>query len=302
MNMKNNINNTQYRSNFDNRLVGLMVIIIIVLIFEGGLITFCFIKISELNSGDINQKNQLNILNNLTKQLNAKIDTNNAEVQSKINELSLDLLNTQINLTKQVDTIQAKTSSDFSGIANAAKKSVVSIRTNLGQGTGFIISDDGYVVTNAHVLSGAKYADAITYDQKTERMNFIGYDSNLDLALLKIDSGYPKLNLEYVDNVRVGEKVIAIGNPLGLGFSVSEGIVSAINRVQSDNNLPAYIQTDASLNPGNSGGPLINSDGNVIGINNFKLAGENLGFALESDYIKSGINTIAQKNLNMTII
>jgi len=83
----------------------------------------------------------------------------------------------------------------------------------------------------------------------------------------------------------VGEKVIAIGNPLGLSLSVTEGIVSGVHRI-GDNNLPAYIQTDAALNPGNSGGPLINTDGKVIGINNFKISGtESLGFALESDYI-----------------
>lgn len=300
--MKNDRIKLQENNNSEKRLLVIIgIIAVIILISEGGLIIFSFARISELSSENINQNDQLNNLNSYTKQLNSKIDTNNAELQSKINELSKDLLDTQINLTRQVGTIQAKTSSDFSLIANEAKKSVVSIRTDIAQGTGFIISEDGYVVTNAHVLSGAKYADAITYDQKTERMKFIGYDSDLDLALLKLDGTYKKLNLEYVDNVRVGEKVIAIGNPLGLGFSVSEGIVSAINRVQADNNLPAYIQTDASLNPGNSGGPLINTDGNVIGINNFKLAGDNLGFALESDYIKSGINAIAKEKLNMTV-
>ena len=115
----------------------------------------------------------------------------------------------------------------------------------------------------------------------------------MDIAILKIDeTTYSPLILANSNNIQVGEKVIAIGNPLGLQFSVSEGIVSAVHR-KGDNNINAYIQTDASLNPGNSGGPLIDTEGKVIGINNFKVSGsESLGFALESNYIKEVINNI----------
>ena len=102
--------------------------------------------------------------------------------------------------------------------------------------------------------------------------------------------------------VQVGEKVIAIGNPLGLQFSVSQGIVSATHR-EGANRLNAYIQTDAALNPGNSGGPLINTEGKVIGINNFKIGGgESLGFALESNYIEETINEIAQEELGVELL
>ena len=87
-------------------------------------------------------------------------------------------------------------------------------------------------------------------------------------GILKIEGNYPFLKFEDSANVRIGEKVIAIGNPLGLSFSVSEGIVSAKDRL-GQNNLPAYIQTDAALNPGNSGGPLVNIKKEIIGINNF---------------------------------
>ena len=132
-------------------------------------------------------------------------------------------------------------------------------------------------------------------------MKLIGYDSNADIALLKINGSYDYLELRNSDDVRVGEKVIAIGNPLGLSFSVSEGIVSAINR-EGANGLPAYIQTDAALNPGNSGGPLIGTDGKAIGINNYKARGENIGFALESNYIKDTVNEIALRKLNMTVL
>ena len=133
-------------------------------------------------------------------------------------------------------------------------------------------------------------------------MEFVGYDGTLDIALLKAQGDYNSLNLENSDDVQIGEKVIAIGNPLGLQFSVSQGIVSAVHR-QGTNGLNAYIQTDAALNPGNSGGPLINTNGEVIGINNYKIgSSESLGFALESNYIKQAVNDISQKELGQDLV
>ncbi|MBR9705232.1 trypsin-like serine protease, partial [Candidatus Pacearchaeota archaeon] len=170
------------------------------------------------------------------------------------------------------------------------------------QGTGFILTTDGFVVTNAHVLSGARFADGILSNSGVEGMDLIGYNLTLDLALLKIDGTYEPLKLGDSNDVRVGEKVIAIGNPLGLGFSVSEGIVSGVHREGLERDLFAYIQTDAALNPGNSGGPLINTDGVAIGINNFKARGENIGFALESNHLKSGVNDITMRKLNRSIL
>jgi len=120
--------------------------------------------------------------------------------------------------------------------------------------------------------------------------------------LLKISGDYNSIELGDSDDIQIGEKVIAIGNPLGLQFSVSEGIVSAINR-EGTNGIEAYIQTDAALNPGNSGGPLINKQGKVIGINNFKIGGgESLGFALESNYIKEVVNQISQEKYKINLI
>jgi serine protease Do len=120
--------------------------------------------------------------------------------------------------------------------------------------------------------------------------------------LLKIPGDYNILKLADSDDIQIGERVIAIGNPYGLQFSVSDGIVSAVHR-QGISELEVYIQTTAALNPGNSGGPLINTQGKVIGINNFKISeGESLGFALESNYIKDTVNIIAQENLNQTLI
>jgi len=148
---------------------------------------------------------------------------------------------------------------------------------------------------------GAETARAITFGKDTKIISLIGYAFELDLALLKIEGDYNSIKLGDSDNAKIGEKVVAIGNPLGLSFSVSEGIISGVNRVGS-NDLPLYIQTDAALNPGNSGGPLINTDGEVIGINNFKIiGGENLGFALESNSLIEAVNTISLDELNTTI-
>ena len=151
-------------------------------------------------------------------------------------------------------------------------------------------------------MENAKSAGIFTYDDETYSVKLVGHDSNFDIALLKIEGNFKKLNLDDSDDIQIGEKVIAIGNPLGLQFSVSEGIISAIHR-EGISGINSYIQTDAALNPGNSGGPLINTKGKVIGINNFKVSGgESLGFALESNYIKEIINDIALKKLNQTLI
>ncbi len=275
-----------------NKRTKLIVVLIVILVLtQIGLSVFFLTKITKIQQE----------INSTKTEINEKIDTNQAETQNKINELSDSLMKTQSSLEEEIGNIKAKTSSDFSGIIENSVKSVVSIKTNVAQGTGFIVTKNGYVVTNAHVLSGARYANAITYKQEIKSMSLIGFNSTLDIALLKIEGDYPFLELENSDGIKVGEKVVAIGNPLGLSFSVSEGIISAKDRIGA-NNLPAYIQTDAALNPGNSGGPLINTDGKVVGINNFKIKGESLGFALESNYIAKAVNTISTKNLNKAIL
>lgn len=243
------------------------------------------------------------------KDTNNKIDLMQADTSSKLNQLTQILLETQRSLNSMNDSVKseisilkASTTEDFSGIIEEAVQAVVTVRTDIGQGTGFIINENGYFVTNAHVLSGAKEVYAITNEQDTISAELIGYNSNLDVALLKISGKYQKLNLADSNKVSIGEKVIAIGNPLGLQFSVSQGIVSGVHR-EGLNGLDAYIQTDAALNPGNSGGPLIDNNGKVIGINNFKIgAGESLGFALESNYIKEAVNGISQKAMNQTLV
>lgn len=244
--------------------------------------------------------------------LSQKITELQKDTQVKINELTENLLEAEGELKslgsqigsidEEMSLLKASASSDFSGIIEDAIKSVVTIRTDISQGTGFIISEGGYIVTNANVMEGAKAAGIITYDGKLNSVSFIGMDKTMDIALLKIEGNYEPLRFGDSDDIQVGEKVIAIGNPLGLQFSVTEGIVSAVHR-EGINGMDAYIQTDAALNAGNSGGPLINKQGRAIGINNFKIGGgENLGFALESDYIKESINEISEEKLGKSLI
>jgi len=234
--------------------------------------------------------------------LQKQILDNKAQNQEQILELSNSLLATKSDISTQLNEIKAEAGSDFSGIISSVIPGVVSVGTDISQGSGFIITSDGYIITNAHVLSGGHYVRVLTYESDSwVSASFVGYDSTMDIAIIKIDgNGYDYLDFDDSDDLAIGEKVIALGNPLGLSFSVTEGIISGLNR-EGSNNIPAYIQIDAPLNRGNSGGPLINKKGKVIGVNNFKIqGGENIGFALESNYAVDTINTIFE-NQNLTV-
>ena len=236
-------------------------------------------------------------------ELSYKLENLQTETQSQLIELSENVLETKESLTSlgaqfstidtEISKLKASVSSDFSGIIEESIKSVVTIRTDVSQGSGFFIANNGYIITNAHVMEGAKAATIITYDGKSHKVQKIGENTGMDITLLKIENeNYSPLELADSEDIKQGERVIAIGNPLGLSFSVTQGIISNIHQ-KGENGLNAYVQIDAALNSGNSGGPLINIDGEVIGINNFKISGaESLGFALESNYIKTTINNI----------
>ena len=141
-------------------------------------------------------------------------------------------------------------------------------RRSSALGSGFVISEDGYVVTNNHVIEGADEITIEFFNGKELDAKVVGTDPNTDIALLKVeaDGPLPFVPFGNSDAARVGDWVIAMGNPLGQGFSVSAGIVSARNRALSGT-YDDYIQTDAAINRGNSGGPLFNMDGEVIGVN-----------------------------------
>jgi serine protease Do len=260
----------------------------------GSLIYIAFIL------GDL--RNELQTTREFQSQLEEQINENQEAMQSQITQISDSLLVTKKSLSEEISEIKAEASSDFSGVIENVIPGIVSIGTDVSQGSGFIISNDGYVITNAHVLENANYARVLRYEtNEWILVEPIGYDETFDIAVLKIPDG----NFEYLDfgdseDVKVGEKVIALGNPLGLSFSVTEGIISGLDR-RGPNNINAYIQIDVPLNRGNSGGPLVDKSGKVIGINNFKLQdSENLGFALESNYAIETINNILEIN-NQTL-
>ena len=139
----------------------------------------------------------------------------------------------------------------------------------IGTGSGVIISPDGYIITNNHVIEGAQSIEITTNDNKTFDAELIGTDPNTDIALLKIEVDKP---LDYTtfgdsNSVRIGEWVLAVGNPFNLNSTVTAGIISAKSRDLSGRNTQSFIQTDAAVNPGNSGGALVNIQGDLIGIN-----------------------------------
>jgi len=161
-----------------------------------------------------------------------------------------------------------------------------------GTGTGFLFSSDGYLFTNSHVVKKAKNLRTILYDGSIHHATLIGEDPYTDLAILKIDAtDYIPAILGDSDDLKIGQLTIAIGNPLGFQHTVTAGVVSALGRTlrsETGVSMDSMIQTDASLNPGNSGGPLINADGEVIGVNTAMIRGaQGLCFAISINTAKS---------------
>ena len=199
-------------------------------------------------------------------------------------------------------------------IAKTAKDSVVEITTegvttgdfmmqyvSEGAGSGVILSEDGYIVTNHHVISDATSISVRTTDGNSYKATLVGTDEKkTDLAVIKIDaSGLTPALMGDFESCQVGDTVVAIGNPLGqLGGTVTDGIISALDReITIDGNIMTLIQTNTAINPGNSGGGLFNSSGQLIGIVNAKSAGEDvegLGFAIPIDIAQSVIEDLIE--------
>ena len=174
-------------------------------------------------------------------------------------------------------------------------------RPMTGLGSGFIISEEGIIVTNNHVIEGADEITVILSDETEYTAELLGRDPKADIAVLKIDPNNKKLiGLDWGDSdvMRVGDWTIAIGNPLGLGGTVTAGIVSAISRDLGSGPYVKFLQTDASINRGNSGGPLFNLDGKVIGINTAIVSQTGgsigLGFAIPSNSAKKIVNQLKE--------
>ncbi|WP_437644390.1 Do family serine endopeptidase [Sorangium sp. So ce362] len=165
-------------------------------------------------------------------------------------------------------------------------------------GTGFIIDPSGYVVTNEHVIHDASGVRVRLADEREFEADVVGRDPKLDLALLRLKgaNGLPVAPLGTSEQLRVGEHVLAVGNPFGLGHTVTLGIVSAKARAIGAGPYDDFIQTDASINPGNSGGPLFNWRGEVVGINTAIRAGANgIGFAIPVDALKDVLPQLREK-------
>ena len=197
--------------------------------------------------------------------------------------------------------------------------------TGVASGSGFIMSEDGYVVTNFHVVEGATSVNVVLYDGKSLPAQLVGYDSTNDIALLKVEAnGLSPVVLGSSDDLIVGDQVVAIGNPLGeLTSTLTVGYVSAKERtVSTDGTVMNMIQTDAAINSGNSGGPLFNMKGEVVGITTAKYSGsspsgasiEGIGFAIPMDdvleelqelrdfgYIKSAYLGVMVQNMDTSV-
>jgi putative serine protease PepD len=204
-------------------------------------------------------------------------------------------------------TIPAGTAMDVRAVLDHVEQSVVSIEINGrdsgglfgAAGSGIVISDDGLVLTNAHVIEGAQTITVIFTDGSKDEAEIVGSLTQDDIALVKVSgsSGLKPATLGSSDAVVVGDEVLAIGNALDLGGepSVTRGIVSAKNRSIHDSgiSLDNLIQTDAAINPGNSGGPLVNARGEVVGINTAIIPdAQNIGFSIAIDSIKPLIEDI----------
>ena len=171
-----------------------------------------------------------------------------------------------------------------------------------GQGSGFIIDSDGHILTNNHVIAGARQVEVTLWNKKKYRAEVIGTDRQKDLAVIQIPAkNLTALTLGDSKSLEVGQKVYAIGNPFGLNGTMTRGIISSIRSVRGPEGsaIDQAIQTDAAINPGNSGGPLLNSRGEVIGINSMILTGgaeqsAGVGFAIPINSAKAVLNDLVQ--------
>lgn len=196
--------------------------------------------------------------------------------------------------TLSVVDIAKKVGTSVVGIVTTVpRQTFFGVEKSQGSGSGIIVSPDGYVVTNNHVIEGATTVEVYLSSGEKKSAKLVGYDSKTDLAVIKLENGqYPYAELGNSSELQVGELCVAIGNPLGMEFagSVTVGYISALNRtVETEGKTFNLIQTDAAINAGNSGGALVNTKGQVIGINTLKISStgvEGLGFAIPIDEAK----------------
>ena len=196
----------------------------------------------------------------------------------------------KVNQTSNENIISGGNSYNY--IYEAVKDSVVTIQTDKGRGSGVIVTSDGHIVTNEHVIRQAQIVNIITTDNKIYPAKIIGVDSITDIALLH--SSYEGKSITFSDStlVKIGDIVLAIGNPFGVGQTLTQGIISRTNSGHiTENPLDEFLQSDAAINPGNSGGAMVNTDGNLVGINtmNLSLGGgsDGIGLAVPSNLVRN---------------
>ncbi len=229
---------------------------------------------------------------NSTLTVNAAIPINSDTIANIAEQVSKSVVN--IDTSREIkDNEQSKKNLNLGGIERTIPEPEFS--PPAGTGSGIIIKPNGYILTNYHVVKNADKITITSKDEKKYTGELIAHDSYSDLAIVKIDAkNLPVAKLGTTKNLRPGDWVIAIGSPLGLGHTVTHGIISALSRhvgvtFGAAQGAFKYIQTDAAINPGNSGGPLLNLQSEVIGINTFIIGrnAQNLNFAIPADYAKS---------------
>ena len=186
----------------------------------------------------------------------------------------IDTLEEELSQNQQTVTINNGSGESLTELFNQVEESVVAIdafEDREGQGSGFVYREDGYIVTNYHVVGNSETVEVTFTDGLTENAEVLGTDLYTDLAVLKVDrDDLRPLQLGNLEDVEVGQKAVAIGNPFGFQSSMTTGIISQTDRllpVQGGFSIPNILQTDAAINPGNSGGPLMNAQGEVVGVN-----------------------------------
>ena len=245
---------------------------------------------------------------NRTQQMNAAFNKKISELQQQINSgttqvpipgnavASGDLMSPSQVYAANVDSVVAISST-------VQSSSIYGVTEGTATGSGFILTEDGYVVTNHHVVAGATSVSVITHDSKEYPATIVGTEDANDIAVLKIEAtGLPAVTVGSSDNLIIGDMVVAIGNPLGeLTSTQTVGYVSGKDRdVTTDGSIMSMIQTDAAINSGNSGGPLFNMYGEVVGVTTAKYSGtsgsgatiEGIGFAIPIDDVKGMISDL----------
>ena len=276
---------------------GLMAVLLILVIFLTGIVTVLgvlnirlFRQLSAREGGEGEEELSISFTQEET-QATAAPETTAPSMERT--EFTLDLQHG----AQAVENVPQEGGLSLQEIYTLCAPSVVSITTDVASGTGVILSTDGYVVTNAHVVEGGSTLSVRLADDRQFPARLVGADTVSDLAVLRVDAtDLTPAQFADSDRVRVGDAVVAIGDPLGVELrgTMTDGIISAINRdVTVEGRTMSLLQTNAALNSGNSGGPLIDCYGQVVGINTLKIGSfvdragvEGLGFAIPSSTVK----------------